>query len=184
MIGPQSLSVAPKTGAAGLVYLLPTTLDADELKALRALARKKFPIVCLAAPDVKDVVAKLPPGLTVVELPAEFSPDEAQRMAAAINDATGRALTASEGVCVYGFSAVDRVFVVAQNMWPHVREVEVEVDDKAAGLAGAMRAVNLNDNSELMVDRTRGRTKVKVALGPWDAALVLLAPSAAKRSVL
>lgn len=179
-ISPEYLSVAPKTGAAGLVYLLPPQLKADDLKALRDLARQKFPVVCLVAADAKAAAAQLPLSFTVVKLPTVFSPGEAQRMATSINEATGRALTASAGVCVYGFRAVQRAFVVAQNMRPHAREVEVEVDDKAAGVAGATRAVSLNDNSELVVNKTAGRTKVKILLGPWDAVLVVLVPSAAK----
>lgn len=177
-IGPELLELAPRTGAGGLVYLVPKELNANESKALGALVGQGFPVLCLVTPATDAVRAQLPSQVKVIDWPEVLPPQEARKLAEKIKSATGKALEATDGTCVYGFKAAGRTFVVVQEMWGRPRSVHVDVTEKAANLDGVVGAVNLNDNSKLEVARAKGKLEVTVPLGPWDAVLLVLASPA------
>jgi hypothetical protein len=105
-----------------------------------------------------------------------YTPETARALAEQLNEAAGRVLEAGPGVCVYGCQAQGRALVVVQNLWPQRRALTAGVDLKAAKLPARVTAVSLNDNSVLETRIDGGRLTVTTLLGPWDAALILLAP--------
>jgi hypothetical protein len=172
MISPDLLAIAPKTGASGLVYLLPLTLEENELAGLRQLVNAKFPVVCLLPPDADALKGQLPAGVTIIEWPKALSPDEVSRLAGQIHTATGTVLRASEGVCLYGFRAQGRTFIVVQNMWPAARRVNVSFTAKASGLKQPVTAIDLNTNNKIPTAIAADNIIVDVPIAPWDATLI------------
>lgn len=178
MIGTQNLLAAPKTGAAGLIYLLPPWAKPEELENLAALARRKFPIIVIAAPGTEEMVRQLPKNVKIVNHPPEWTVETASAVAKLIKEATGDVLNADDGTCVYGFRAQGRAFVIVQNMWAEQRRITLRLKARTAGMERAGSAVDLNDNMLMAIRQTNDIIEVAVPVRPWDAALVLLAPEA------
>jgi hypothetical protein len=177
MVSPQFLSATSKTGAAGIVWLLPNAIKPDEIVGLKQAMASGLAVVAIAAPEQTQAVSQLPPGVKLFMLPAGFleasrlTPEEASSLAANVVRATNCPVTVGDGACVSAFRALDRTFLIVQNMRPYAVN-DVKVTLRAAG--ASKRAFDIDAATALPVRSIAPGLEITATLGPWDAHMIVV----------